>query len=91
MTRLPPPQEQFDILYNLVLNQLLSNNANEKLIRLYFSDMLPIYLADNGVLRSGQARFLHRVISDVHASAVDGDEELFRHLQGAFLTARPTN
>jgi hypothetical protein len=85
MTRLPPPHEQFDILCGLLRDQLLSDRPSEKVVRLYFADMLPIFLADRTVLREGQARFLHQVISDVNATAVDGDEDLFRGLQYAFL------
>jgi hypothetical protein len=85
MTRLPPPQERFDILYRFLEAQLLSDSFNVKLIHLYFEDLLPIYLSDKTVLREGQARFLHMVISDVHPSAVDGDVQLFRELQKAFI------
>lgn len=92
MTALPPPQDQFDILYELLCKQLLSSMPNRKLIRLYFADMLPVYLADRTVLREEQAHFLNMVIGDIHPSAVDGDAELFGKLQQAFLTEqRPIN
>jgi hypothetical protein len=85
MTRLPPPQERFDILCGLLRDELLSDFLREKIIRLYFVDMLPIFHADRSVLREGQARFFHQVISDVNATVVDGDVRLFRELQYAFL------
>lgn len=85
MTALPPPQERFDILCNLLRDELLTDYFNEKVIRLYFTDLLPIFYADRTVLREGQARFLHQVISDVSAAIVDDDIKLFRELQAAFL------